>query len=140
MKTCIKCKEEKEDLFFDYNSGHKRKEGQLKNICKPCAIGSLRQHRQKMRKLVNRWKVIKGCSSCGFKGKHFQLDLDHIDPSTKHRSGSHRAFEPNWKKERIKNELKKCVILCANCHRLKTFENSDHLSVCDSPAHDENYI
>lgn len=93
-----------------------------------------------MRKWVNDWKEEMGCSECGFKGHHFQLDLDHVDPETKRNkgTGNHRAFEPSWSQERIEEELKKCVILCANCHRLKTFKNSDHLWVCDSPAPDEN--
>ena len=110
-------------------------EGGLKETLKRKA----KEHRLAMRKWVNTWKEEHGCSSCGFKGHHFQLDLDHVDPETK-RCSNHRSYEPNWRRERIENEIKKCVILCANCHRLKTFNNSDHLQVCDSPAHGEKYI
>ena len=81
---------------------------------------------------------MKGCAECGFKGHHFQLDLDHIDASSKDNVHNSRAYEPSWSKERIKVELAKCRILCANCHRLKTYLMKDHLQVCDSPAHDEN--
>lgn len=125
MRTCRMCKQELDIELFRYKSGQPRKDG-LQTACKPCVLNRLREHRQKMRSLVNRWKEIKGCSCCGFKGKHFQLDLDHVDPSTKY-AQNHRAYEPNWKKERIKEELAKCVILCANCHRMKTFTNGDHL-------------
>lgn len=135
MKQCIRCLKELDEALFDYRSG---KPGQRHNICKPCKLARLQEHRQQMRQLVNRWKEMKGCSSCGFKGHHFQLDLDHINSSSKKNEGNSRAYEPSWSKARIKEELAKCQILCANCHRLKTFLNSDHLQVCDSPAHDEN--
>jgi len=45
---------------------------------------------------------------CGFKPEHkCQLDLDHID-------GNHNN-----------NHFSNCQTLCANCHRLKTFQNRD---------------
>lgn len=96
--------------------------------CKPCSRQRLKNYRSKIRKIVNRWKEIKGCSWCGFKGKHFQLDLDHIDKTTKANKGNSRAFEPSWSKVRVKVELAKCQVLCKNCHALKTFSNEDHLS------------
>lgn len=135
MRKCNKCGIEKSLAQYTQRSG--RPEGQLQTVCKQCILDTLKDHRQHMRRIVNRWKEMKGCSACGFKGHHFQLDLDHTDPSTKY-GQNHRAYEPNWKKVRIKQELAKCTILCANCHRAKTFLNSDHLRVCDSPAHDEN--
>lgn len=135
MRICNKCKEEKTLSEFTQRSG--RPAGQMNTTCRQCLLENLKQHRQHIRRVVNRWKELKGCSACGFKGKHYQLDLDHVDPKSKC-SQNHRAFEPNWKMSRVKAELSKCVILCANCHREKTFINSDHLQVCDSPAHDKN--
>jgi hypothetical protein len=135
MRICNKCKEEKEDSYFPQRSG--RPAGQLNRLCQACLQINLKEHRQHIRSIINRWKEWKGCSACGFKGSHYQLDLDHVDPSTKECS-NHRAYEPNWSMKRVKQELAKCVILCANCHREKTFLNSDHLQVCDSPAHDKN--
>lgn len=131
MRTCIKCGTTKPLAEFKRASG-------VTNICRQCKLDALMAHRQHVRRVVNRWKEIKGCSVCGFHGKHYQLDLDHVDPKTKTGKQNHRAYEPNWKMSRVKEELSKCVILCANCHREKTFRNSDHLQVCDSPAHDEN--
>lgn len=135
MRTCYKCGIEKEETDFNQRSG--RPKGQLNTVCRQCLLDTLKEHRQYVRSRVNSWKEAQGCSWCGFKGKHYQLDLDHIDPSTKY-GQNHRAYEPNWKWKRVQEELDKCQILCANCHREKTFANSDHLQVCDSPAHDEN--
>lgn len=48
------------------------------------------------------------CSKCGFKAEHkCQLDIDHID-------GNHRNEDES-----------NLQVLCANCHRLKTYLNED---------------
>lgn len=50
------------------------------------------------------------CSLCGFIPVHTcQLDVDHIDGNRKN------------------NELDNLQIICANCHRLKTFQKKDWL-------------
>ena len=51
------------------------------------------------------------CENCGFVPLHpIQLDVDHIDGN---------------KKNNFPDNLQ---TLCANCHRLKTLLNNDHLS------------
>lgn len=56
------------------------------------------------------------CVECGYTGCPATFDFHHIDPSTKEFSmGGMRANPVAW--ERICEELKKCAILCANCHR-----------------------
>lgn len=42
-------------------------------------------------------------------------EFHHLDPSTKDRDPS-KMLSLSW--ERLKAELDKCVLLCANCHRL----------------------
>lgn len=84
---------------------------------------SERARRGYNRRLVGRWKMLKGCSHCDFKANHsFQLELDHIVWGvTKKYKGTDRAFEAYWSKGRIKKELSKCQVLCKNCHALKTY-------------------
>jgi hypothetical protein len=57
------------------------------------------------------------CVICGY-NEHFNVfDLHHIDPTQKEFTlGSIRAAAISW--DRIVRELRKCVLLCANCHRL----------------------
>jgi ribosomal protein L37E len=58
------------------------------------------------------------CESCGFIAIHkVQLDVDHID-------GNHKN-----------NAVDNLRTLCANCHRLKTYVNNEHM--LDS-YHDKN--
>lgn len=52
------------------------------------------------------------CSKCGFAAEHpCQLDIDHID-------GNHEN-----------DDAINLQVLCANCHRLKTIQQRDHIAV-----------
>ena len=71
-------------------------------------------------RLMNEEKMKKGCAHCGYKGKPEALDHHHVNPSDKtisvasHWRTSYKQFE------KMKNEWKKCIVLCANCHRIET--------------------
>lgn len=74
-----------------------------------------------MRSVVDRYKVLVGCSRCGFNYHARALDLHHVDPSTKHSTVSHLINSAvSW--SRVKAEIRKCVVLCANCHRIEHYE------------------
>lgn len=45
------------------------------------------------------------------------LDFHHRDPQTKEQVISNIIFIKGWKWERILEEIKKCDVLCSNCHR-----------------------
>jgi len=54
------------------------------------------------------------CEICG-EDRHYCLDFHHKDPSTKTMQISemvHRKF----KKQKVIDEIKKCQVLCKNCH------------------------
>jgi hypothetical protein len=56
------------------------------------------------------------CYVCGYNKCVGALDLHHIDPSTKLFSlGGLRANPRAW--TQIVDELRKCILVCANCHR-----------------------
>ena len=56
------------------------------------------------------------CVCCGYNKSMYALDCHHIDPKTKTASLSDiRRNHGNWKD--IVKELRKCVLVCANCHR-----------------------
>lgn len=80
-------------------------------------------------RLVRRWKVMKGCCQCGFKGHFAALVLDHIDPMQKHPtlSKQRKSYNPVWSKDKLKEELSKVQVLCANCHQARTYNEEHHL-------------
>ena len=76
--------------------------------------------RDKKRKKA--WHFLGGqCVYCG--GKEPPFHCDHINPKTKS-----FTIASNWGRswEETKEELKKCQLLCPECHLLKTKENNDN--------------
>jgi hypothetical protein len=75
---------------------------------------------------VKRWRnrtkelIVKAmgnsCQICGYNKCLNGLDLHHIDPSKKEVSFGKIRANP-IAIEKIAEELEKCVLLCANCHR-----------------------
>ena len=70
--------------------------------------------RQRKKDLIN---VLGGqCCICGFNQFQEALDFHHVNPNTKEFGiGSSNAVTKALNKQLI--EVKKCVLLCANCHR-----------------------
>ena len=60
------------------------------------------------------------CVDCGFLGKEHPsvLDFDHRDRAEK-KFEVGQAFAQNYKIERIMEEIAKCDVVCANCHRIR---------------------
>jgi len=71
-----------------------------------------------VKKYKEQWRSFKATLSCVKCGQNHPatLDFHHIDSSTKESSVNklikYRAFK------RAMEEVKKCVVLCANCHRI----------------------
>lgn len=82
------------------------------------------EHRRRYGAIVARYKMWCGCKLCGYRGHPSALDLDHRDRSVKSFDISGAlGGKQTW--GRIKEEIRKCDVLCANCHRIKTSENQE---------------
>jgi|TARA_B100000902_G_scaffold175349_1_gene169080 hypothetical protein len=86
-----------------------------------------RKSYHKGQEIIRRFKIIKGCSNCGYKEHQAALEFNHIDRTTKKCTIGrivHKAVLKNDTKGKalLKLELSKCEILCSNCHSIKTFE------------------
>jgi hypothetical protein len=65
------------------------------------------------------FKERSSCEICGYDRCKSSLDFHHTDPSQKEYSISDftvKAFNER-NREKALNEIKKCIVLCANCHR-----------------------
>jgi len=77
------------------------------------------EHRQKkqFRDKLAQIKENTGCKDCGIKN-HIILDFDHIKDKKYNVSQMIRdGF--SWKA--ITREIEKCEVVCANCHRIRTY-------------------
>jgi hypothetical protein len=76
--------------------------------------------KQKKIKRKNKEDAIKRfggcCNSCGGVFHPSVFEFHHVDPSTKSDKDPSKLF--NLSKTRIEEELSKCIMLCANCHRV----------------------
>jgi hypothetical protein len=76
-------------------------------------------NKRKKRRAFQEWKATLSCSQCGF--SHVAaLDFHHLDAKTKEGIVSELIREGRFKK--AKAEAEKCIVLCANCHRVHHFE------------------
>ena len=73
--------------------------------------------RQSRRDILNRYKMWKGCEFCGYRESPHALDFDHIDPAQKEAQVSNML---TGSRKRLIAEVRKCRVLCANCHRIHT--------------------
>jgi len=108
----------REDIFFRNIQEKKNKKKEDSEV-----ISLYRQ--------LDEFKTQNGCQICGYNKHPRAINFDHFLPAEKSHSISSLAssFAKAGKKNReiIKNliieEIKKCILLCANCHQEKTAIN-----------------
>ncbi len=66
------------------------------------------------------------CTACGWQGNQAALQFHHTNPKEKDFIIGNVANK-SW--DSIKDELKKCVLVCANCHSIKHSSKNDDLFV-----------
>ena len=127
MKICSKCSEYKNLTNFYIRNNLPT------SACKSCerkrVVEWQHNNRSKRRmqrirrkktvtKLVLEFLLNNHCVDCE-EDDPYVLDFDHINPDTKHKEVSTLiSQEASW--NRVKKEMDKCQIRCANCHRKKT--------------------
>ena len=99
---------------------------------------------QKIKRRLKRYKEMKGCEKCGYNDDGRAICWAHIDPMLKNAElGKWRAAGSNMamhiqrvtsgknKKLNIQRmrevfrELRKCKLLCTNCHTLETLDRGE---------------
>ena len=64
-----------------------------------------------------RYKLAAGCFDCGYNAAPEALDFDHVQGEKLFAVSSNRKTSAR----KLIAELDKCVVRCANCHRIKTY-------------------
>lgn len=105
---CNECGETDPNSFY----------GRRKALCKTCSKlrDALRMRKYKQ-ELVR--EVGSKCVRCGYNKCLGALEFHHLDPSEK--DPDFKTMR-SWSKERKLVEVKKCELLCANCHREEHYE------------------
>ena len=58
---------------------------------------------------------------CGVQYPHFVMDFDHRERSSKIDSINRMIVVRSFSKKKILDEIEKCDLVCANCHRKRTY-------------------
>lgn len=134
MKLCSSCNKEKSLSEFNKKSGKKNhqpycrlcdnersrkyyadnKEHHIKVIAE-----RNKQYKKETDEYIRGIKSNTKCADCKKKYHWFQMDFDHVR-GKKDRPVSEMVAQ-KVSLTRIKAEIDKCELVCANCHRLRTF-------------------
>jgi len=109
-RFCPKCKETKNINEFYIHS----KNGKAHGYCRICSSNMTIQRQREFKQKCIEYKGGK-CCKCGYIKCNNALDFHHLDPSKKEiriSSLSLKKFDSD-----VKEELDKCILVCANCHR-----------------------
>ena len=77
-------------------------------------IRAVTKRRRKIKAMAIEYKGNK-CLLCGYNRFAGALELHHINSDKKEFGIGDKGYTRSW--EKVKAELDKCVLLCANCHR-----------------------
>lgn len=120
MKTCPHCS-------LDFEIGSKGSGGKNRVFCFKCFPKGLTRKDRKVlsrnlwRVIRNRDKLDKGCLKCGYSKNPAALEWHHPnDDKDFNISESARSLHI------IEEEIGKCELLCANCHREHHFPMFNH--------------
>ena len=108
-----------------YKDPKKRKEANKKASAKHYKNNTTKtkartkQHREEYKRIWLEFKSKVECAACGF-AHPAAMDFHHTDPSNKLGAVHEFARNKSWKKAYA--EAAKCIVLCANCHRIHHYE------------------
>lgn len=120
MKLCRYCKKEYPESYFGVALTTKDKVYR-RHKCKFCYLATKNIRKDKNRKWLTDLKKNKKCIRCGIEDYRV-LEFHHLNEKDKSFSISLNYL--NLGLDTIEQEIKKCVILCANCHRITHWEKN----------------
>ena len=111
-KICTKCKKELPIENFYWRDS---KKGLRRSQCKDCHNSYVKKVYLEKRITLEELKSNYSCAKCG-DSRGYVLDFHHINEKEKQNNVS-RLLSSNAGLNKIQQEINKCIILCANCHR-----------------------
>jgi len=72
--------------------------------------------RKKIQEFLRSYKLSNGCADCGYNKHHAALEFDHIEGDKGFNVCNAKSIK------QAKGEIKKCEVVCSNCHKIRTFE------------------
>ena len=129
VKRCVTCKEEKPK--DDFNKRSRAKDGfqdRCRSCCKAWYAANREKHkanvqavntrrRKRMKAWMREYLSDKACVDCGIDDL-LVLEFDHIADDK--RANVSRLLHGGHSLQCVTDEIAKCEVVCANCHRRRT--------------------
>lgn len=141
VRTCTECLL---SLPLEEFQLRNKKTGTRRQKCKTCTKNYLKQWRVKnhehFRKTANdyqredkrkrrdwvRQAKEKPCTDCGVEYPYYVMQFDHVNPADKSFAIGPQATKES--KKRLRAEIEKCDVVCANCHSIRTWKRKHDLT------------
>ena len=101
-------------------SGERKKEKQNKSNARARAVKTF----------LADYKMKLGCIDCGYNKHHSALEFDHVKGEKKLNISLAKSIT------QAKEEIKKCEVVCSNCHRVRTY---NRLYPCKPDIFEQTY-
>lgn len=113
-KLCVRCSRTLDIRDFYVISKQNAHGKAVSTYCKQCCI---KQKMDRVNRVRHRIKSGQKCVVCGYSKYAGALDFHHLDPSSKDVNVSELLAKSNTSFiPKLVDELKKCVVVCRNCH------------------------
>lgn len=76
------------------------------------------EKRKETRDFIRSLKIGRPCDMCGGLFPPVAMDWDHLDPAKKSFEICQEGIREMYSQERLLEEIDKCRLICANCHRV----------------------
>lgn len=129
MRKCKKCLIDKEETHFSFRN---KNTGSLQSYCKECQKLERKEHygknksyflhrnrksRARKTKYLIDLRNSTPCADCNKQYPYYIMDFDHIENKIRPVT---QMICYSWRL--LKSEIKKCEIVCANCHAARTWK------------------
>ena len=115
LRICARCKKRKSSEAFYVKLCQR---GSPHSYCKSCHNAYTTERFRRRKKQAVEYLGAR-CADCRGTFPYFVYDFHHRDPAQKDMQFN-SLRRRSW--EVIQRELDKCVLLCANCHRMRHWE------------------
>ena len=119
-KKCSPCRNRYDKKIYN-------KTPEAKERRRACLQKSSRNVRIQLKSKINEIKLNSPCVDCGGTFHPVAMDFDHVKGTKKYGISEMAGKRMPW--DKIQKEIDKCELRCANCHRIKTYEEHQHAAI-----------
>lgn len=90
----------------------------------PSRVAATLKNQTRKRDIIQAIKLERGCADCGYRENAVALEFDHRPGEVKSLSIGRAISQAGL--DRLLAEIEKCDVVCANCHRIRSFNRGQH--------------